>query len=229
VQLLGGFAATGDGRPIVLPAASRRVLALAAMYRAPLPRALAAERLWPHLSTRIAHGSLRTALSRLHATQPALLTITPEQVCLPATVAVDVHHAEALAKRLIAGSVPDVELRESIDRLTLPLLPDYHDDWVLLERNRLQDLFLHALEAHAARLTATGDYAAALNAIHAALAAEPLRESAACTLIAVHLAEGNRARAARCYLEFRERLLAVLGIEPSPEMRALVAALIPAA
>jgi DNA-binding SARP family transcriptional activator len=229
VQLLGGFAATGDGSPIVLPAASRRVLALAAVYRAPLPRTLAAERLWPHLSTRMALGSLRTALSRLNATQPALLAITQEQVCLHDAVTVDIHEVEALAKRLIAGSVPDAGENGSLDRLTLPLLPECHDDWVLLERNRLQDLCLHALEAHAGRLTATGEYAAALDAIHAALAAEPLRESAACTLIAVHLAEGNRARAARCYLEFRERLLAMLGIEPSPEMRALVASLIPSA
>ncbi|MGE3856848.1 MAG: BTAD domain-containing putative transcriptional regulator [Dehalococcoidia bacterium] len=177
----------------------------------------------------MALGSLRTALSRLNAAQPALLTITHEHVCLPDAVSVDVHEVEAFAKHLIAGSTPDADVNETLDRLALPLLPDCHDDWVLLERNRLQDLCLHALEAHAGRLTATGDYAAALGAIHVALAAEPLRESAACTLIAVHLAEGNRARAARCYLEFRERLLAVLGIEPSPEMRALVASLIPAA
>ncbi|MGE3856294.1 MAG: BTAD domain-containing putative transcriptional regulator [Dehalococcoidia bacterium] len=227
VQLLGGFSATGDGGAIALPAASRRVLALAAVYRAPLPRTLAAERLWPHLSTRIAHGSLRTALSRLHAVQPALLAIAPDQVCLTDAVTVDLHEVEALAKRLITGSVPDADAGEPLDRLTLTLLPDCHDDWAILERDRLQDLFLHALEAHAERLTAGGEYAAALDAIHAAIAAEPLRESAACTLLAIHLAEGNRARAARCYLEFRDRLRTVLGIEPSAEMRAMVASLIP--
>jgi len=48
-------------------------------------------------------------------------------------------------------------------------------------------------------------------------------------VIPVNLADGNCARAARCYIEFRERLNAMLGIEPSPEMRALVASLIPSA
>jgi DNA-binding SARP family transcriptional activator len=227
VQLLGGFAATGDAGVIALPAASRRVVALAAMYRAPLPRAFAAERLWPHLPLRSALGSLRTALSRLHAAHPALLTIGPEQVALRPHVTVDVHETEALARRLIEGGATNDDFVASLERLTLPLLPDQHEDWVILERDRLQDLFLHALEAHAGRLSASGDYATALAAIHAALSVDPLRESAASTLLAIHLAEGNRARAARCYLEFRQRLLTMLAIEPSDEMRAMVATIIP--
>ena len=93
------------------------------------------------------------------------------------------------------------------------------------ERDRVQELFLHAIEAHAARLAGRGDFALALTAIYAVLSIDSLRESAARTLIEIHLAEGNRAQAARCYLDFRQRLLTGIGMEPSAELRELVAAL----
>jgi DNA-binding SARP family transcriptional activator len=55
-------------------------------------------------------------------------------------------------------------------------------------------------------------------------AAEPLRESAHRILIRIHLAEGNSAEALAQYHRFRALLHDELGLEPSAEMRALVAA-----
>lgn len=231
LRLLGGFAAAVGSRDLRLPSSGRRVLALTALHRVPVPRALAAERLWPHLPPRSAYGSLRAALSGLHRAHPHLIRSASDQLALCDPVEVDVHATEDLAHRLLEGAeIDDLAIADSaraaFDRLTLPLLPDYVDDWVLLERERLQDLFLHALEAHASRLAADGDFAFALAAIHAALGVDPVRESAASTLVEIHLAEGNVARAARSYLTFRERLRAVIGAEPSAEFQALVAPLI---
>jgi len=223
VRLVGGFAATQDGRDIRLPAASRRLVAATALHGGPIPRHVAAQRLWPHLEPRSALSSLRTALFRLTTSHSALLDTGPGYIALAEHVAVDVHALEAFARRLIDGPVVEVDADESIRRLTMAILPDCDDDWLRLERDRLRDLFLHAIEAHATRLAADGQYARALEAAHAALAADPVRETAAATLIGIHLAEGNRPQAVRTYRDFRTRLRAIIDVEPADELRALVA------
>ena len=56
------------------------------------------------------------------------------------------------------------------------LLPEWYEDWVLVERERFRQLRLHALEAICERFTEEGKYGLALEAGLAAVAAEPLRE-----------------------------------------------------
>ena len=56
----------------------------------------------------------------------------------------------------------------------------------------------------------------------AAVAGEPLRESAHRALITAYLAEGNRSEALRQYRFFRHLLADELGLEPSPLMESLV-------
>lgn len=222
LRLVGGFAATRNGRTIRLPAAGRRLVAATALHTGPIPRHVAAERLWPHLEPRSALSSLRTALFRLSA-GAALLDTGPGYLAIAANVEVDVHALEAFAHRLIDGPVPDADADQSVRHLTMAILPDCDDDWLRLERDRLRDLFLHAIEAHAARLSADGQYPRALEAAHAALAADPVRETAAATLISIQLAEGNRPQAARTYRDFRARLRAIIDVEPADELRALIA------
>jgi DNA-binding SARP family transcriptional activator len=53
--------------------------------------------------------------------------------------------------------------------------------------------------------------------------ADPLRESAQRVLVEAHLAEGNRSEALRLYAEHRDLVRRELGVEPSPELTALVA------
>jgi DNA-binding SARP family transcriptional activator len=102
------------------------------------------------------------------------------------------------------------------------LLPGWYDDWVLLGRERLRQLQLHALELTAQQLTCSGRYAEAIEAAMAAVRLEPLRESATRVLIEVHLAEDNVVEAIR-RLEFFERSLAAeLGVEPSADLVNLV-------
>ena len=55
----------------------------------------------------------------------------------------------------------------------------------------------------------------------AAVAAEPLRESAHRALIAAHLAEGNRSEAMRQFEFYRMLLGKELGLEPSAMMASL--------
>jgi DNA-binding SARP family transcriptional activator len=103
------------------------------------------------------------------------------------------------------------------------LLPDWYDDWVVYERERLRQLRLHALELRCGELSRQGRYAEATDAGLAAVAGDPLRETAQRALIAAYLAEGNPSDALRQYDLYRRTLAETLGLTPSPCMHALVA------
>jgi DNA-binding SARP family transcriptional activator len=81
---------------------------------------------------------------------------------------------------------------------------------------------MHSLEALCVRLTKAGRHALAIDAGLAAVACEPLRESAQRVLIEAHLAEGNVFEAVRQYDSFRALLRESLRIEPSAALRELV-------
>jgi DNA-binding SARP family transcriptional activator len=102
------------------------------------------------------------------------------------------------------------------------LLPGWYDDWVLIARERLRQLRLHALEVLADKLAHVGRYGEALQAAYAAVDTEPLRESAHRAVVRVHLAEGNTAEAVRAYQAFRDMLTDELGVAPSNQMDELL-------
>jgi DNA-binding SARP family transcriptional activator len=73
-------------------------------------------------------------------------------------------------------------------------------------------------------MTTEGRHGEAIEAGLAAIDAEPLRESAHRAVIAVHIAEGNLGEALRQYEVYRSIARCRLGIEPSGELQATVAA-----
>ncbi|MEU0950158.1 bacterial transcriptional activator domain-containing protein [Streptomyces canus] len=95
------------------------------------------------------------------------------------------------------------------------LLPDWDDDWVVLEREWLRQLRLHALDALAERLTQQGLPALALEAALASIRVEPLREEPHRAVVSTHLAEGNLREALRHYEAFCYQLRTELNTEPS--------------
>jgi DNA-binding SARP family transcriptional activator len=106
--------------------------------------------------------------------------------------------------------------------LSADLLPDWTEDWVLMERESYHQLRLRALETLCRRLSAAGRFGQAVQAGVAAVSGEPLRESARSALIEAHLAERNVAAALREYDAFRRLLHDELGLDPSEDLRALV-------
>jgi DNA-binding SARP family transcriptional activator len=138
---------------------------------------------------------------------------------------VDIRESRALAHRLLNPSERDqegVSSDRSIAALSADLLPDWYDDWAIVESESWRQLRLHALDALTDRLIAAGRYADAAGSALASAKAEPLRETAHAGLIRVHLAEGNQAEALAAFERFRELLWAELGLEPSPMLQALV-------
>ena len=110
----------------------------------------------------------------------------------------------------------------AISALSSDLLPDWYEDWVVIEAEDWRQLRLHALEALAEKLTAAERFGDAIEAARAAIQADPLRESAHGTLIRVHLAEGNQSEALDAFASYRALLHKELGLEPTPRLFALV-------
>ncbi len=119
---------------------------------------------------------------------------------------------------MIDGHVSDGHPVLRLPNLAGDLLPGWYDDWVIVERERIRQLRLHALEVLCENLSRSGRHAQAVDAGLSAVAEEPLRESAQRALIAAHLREGNVSEAVRQYDRYRKLLGASLGLEPSFEV-----------
>jgi DNA-binding SARP family transcriptional activator len=222
LTLLGGFELRCGGKDVAVSRSGQRLLALLALQARPLERLWVAGTLWLDTTEERAGASLRSALWRLP--QPhgaAVVQATPTHLRLARDLAVDVHELAGRAKGLDAQAVPDDGALDP-SALSKDLLPDWYEDWVVLERERFRQLRLHALEALCRRLTEAGRFGAAVQAGLAAVAGEPLRESAHRTLIHAHLAEGNPGEAVRQYHLYRRLLAGELAIEPSAAIQGLV-------
>lgn len=221
LQLLSGFALRRGDRELVLQPASERVVAYLALADKAVERGSAAYRLWPDTPEPRAVANLRTALWRIRRLSADLIEATATHVRLHPAVWVDARHGlEELRSRGAAG------LRDGAEGLALQgdLLPDWYDDWLMAERERLRQLRLHALEDTVHQLIDHGQLSAAIDLGLRAVALEPLRESAHRLVIRAHLQEGNRAEAVRQYEACARLLRDELGVEPSPQMTALLAA-----
>jgi DNA-binding SARP family transcriptional activator len=227
LSLLGSFELSCDDEPVPLPLPVQRLLAFLALREHPAQRQYLACMLWLDTSDDRALGSLRSALWSLRRYALGLVESMGRGLRLAPDVAVDLREASALAKRLVDRGTDVEPVEADWTSLLDDVLPDWYDDWVVMERERFRQLRVYALEALCERRLAAGDFAGAAEAALAAVQGEPLRESAHRALIRVYLAEGNRAQAVLHHESFRRLLDDRLGLEPTAEMTVLVSTLIP--
>jgi DNA-binding SARP family transcriptional activator len=227
LSLLEAFELRCDGEPVPLPPNAQRLLAFLALRTRPVLRGHVAGMLWLDAAEGRAIANLRSSLWRLRRPGLHLVDAGTDQLRLAPELRVDFQEGEALARRLLDGT--DGVEGDSLDwaPLAAELLPDWYDDWVLIERERYRQLGLHALEALAEHHLAARRCQPALQAALAAVSGEPLRESAHRILIQVHLAEGNSSEAIRQYRFYCSLIRERLGLGPSAQMRALVSTLTP--
>jgi DNA-binding SARP family transcriptional activator len=223
--LLHGFELRCGGVHVTLTHSAERLLALLALRGRPVRRDWAAGTLWLEASQDRANGCLRTTLWRADPAARALVRATATELSLADGVEVDAREMAASARRALARDAANGDLL-ALEQAG-ELLPDWYDDWVVLERERLRQLRLHALETLCADLTTQGRYAEAVEAGLAAVIGEPLRESAQRALISAYLAEGNPSDALRQYQIFRDRLRRDLALAPSRALQSLVAGIVP--
>ncbi|MFE9690617.1 BTAD domain-containing putative transcriptional regulator [Micromonospora sp. NPDC005806] len=206
-----------------VPDGCKRLLVFLALHRRRVDRRYAAGILWPDGTDDRAAGNLRSALWRLNRAYQDLVRVDRHGLAFGPDVLVDIDLVAEWAKRVISGRLAHSDLRvvptgnEAFD-----LLPGWYDDWVLVERERIRQRVLHAMEAMSRHLVAAGRCAEAVEVALLATSADPLRESAQIVLLEAHLAEGNWVEARRGLDAYRGLLAREFGIEPGTRLRALL-------
>jgi DNA-binding SARP family transcriptional activator len=226
LSLIRGFELRSGGSVVQVAFSAQRLIAFVALQERAVRRPHASGMLWTDASEQRASSSLRSALWRTPSPggRP-LIEASNTHLWLNPAVEVDFREIVSRAVSVLdrADGLQSADnLRGQMRQFGDDLLPDWYEDWVLVERERYRQLRLHALEAMCHRLTDLGRFDLALEAGLAAVACEPLRESAQREVIRVHLTEGNTAEALRQYRSYARLLADEMGARPSPSMEKLM-------
>jgi DNA-binding SARP family transcriptional activator len=220
----GGPYLIKNGQRLEIPDGSKRLLVFVTLNGGRVTRRHAAGTLWPCCDDDRAAGNLRSALWRLRGADIDVLQAHKCMLYLAPELSVDITQLSRWATGVLDGSTDGSDLNTpDLDSEAVNLLPGWYDDWVILERERLRQRLLHAMESLVPRLIADGLFADAVDTALIAVSVEPLRESAQRVLIEAHLAEGNFVEAHRAYAAYDEMLAVELGVQPSHELARLFA------
>ncbi len=246
--LLGPFQATVDGEPARFRSDKVRALLayLALSPDQPHRRETLAALLWPDMPDSVAHNNLRKSLHRLKESlgdggAESLLTIDRQSVQFNDGVArVD---ATLLSRRVAAcESHAHRHLhtcQECLDRLMEAqalyrgeLLAGFavsdsigFEEWLALQRERLQQRVLLALYNLAEAYSERGESASAARFAARQIEIEPWREEAHRQLMRALAADGRRSEALAQFDLCRRALADAFGVEPAPETTSLYEAL----
>lgn len=239
IQLLGPVRVWRDGQEVPLgPPKQRAVLALLASRAGEVVGVdNIVDALWdgdiPQTATNGVHtyvAGLRRALEpgRSRREAGAILTSVSGGYCLrmdPEQVDATLftrRHARARRSRI--GGSPDEAVRWYEEALALWRGDAYSGvpgPFAAVERTRLRDLRLTAVEEWAADMLDAGRHAEAVAELSAAVGEEPLREKLRWLLMLTLYRSGRQAHALAVYTETRQLLNRELGIEPGAELRSL--------
>jgi DNA-binding SARP family transcriptional activator len=153
--------------------------------------------LWPESDESSAIQNLRTAIYEVRSRVPSVLAVQRDEVSIAPDVEVDLSNLRRMSRSL-QGVHPEMA-PWLIERLGGELLPDWYDDWIIIQRERWLQARLHGLDSLAAWLTASGMHALAIDAAISSVMIEPFREGGRRALIGAYLAEGDPVAAAREY------------------------------
>ncbi|MEU0554469.1 BTAD domain-containing putative transcriptional regulator [Dactylosporangium sp. NPDC006015] len=239
IRVLGPVEVQAPGRSPVSPAPSVRAL-LARLAGSP-GRVMSADALTDALwgeelpadaanALQIRVSKLRRVLASAGLDAAVLTTRAPGyQLTLPPE-AVDAHRFDKAVARARTAADQDTALAAYDEALGLwrgPALADVGEtDWVRAERLRLEELRLAALEDRLELLVGTGRHAAVVGELESMVAEHPLRERLHRLLMLALYRAGRQADALAVEQRLRHRLAEELGIDPSPDLRALTEAIL---
>jgi len=230
--LLDGFRLVVDNQPhrgINQPQQQSLLAYLMLHTHTPQLRRHIAFLFWPDSSEARAFANLRRALHKLRSDCPAIavyLVTTNTMISWQrsSTFSLDVLAYEALLAQADATTDPThirALLTQAADWYRGELLPGCYDDWILPERERLNQRYIHLLHQLTDSLAAEGDYATALHYTTKLRNSDPFREQTYRLLMNLYEGCGDRAAALRVYHDCVAMLHRELGVEPSPETQAI--------
>ncbi len=217
LQLLGEFTLLADDGEVLAVNTHRlqSFLAYLALHRdTPQPRQRLAFLFWPDSPEPQARANLRNLLHQLRQVLPRageLLSTTADTVAwqpgLP--IILDVTEFEAA---LACGA-----FQQAVELYRGDLLLDCYDDWVISERDRLQQLYLDALEQLIQQLEAAQHYRSAIEYAHRLLRIDPLHETTYRRLMRLYALSDDRIGIMRTYDACTAVLKRELDVRPGPE------------
>lgn len=131
-----------------------------------------------------------------------------------------IHEAETALKRADPrGAYGPSAVAHHIARR--PFFPGDASTWTETRRAKLQSILIRALECRAEVYTWNNEHALAFEAARDVVTLEPFRETGYQLLMRAHAAAGNAAEALRAYERCRQLLADELGVDPSPQTKAV--------
>ncbi len=214
---------------------------LVLFQRVPHTRHVLAGLLWGNCTELNARHSLSTAIWRLRqwlsdlpVKPSAYLSIEDKQIVFktPSASWLDVAEFEERIRsaRQAGAASPNSAsaLHRAVELYRGELLEGCYADWCLAERNRLHELYLHALLQLMVHCSAKRDYPQAITFGQRILDDDPLREEIHREVIKLFVLNHQPVEALRQYQRCQTALREELGIEPMPETQALFQQLISA-
>jgi DNA-binding SARP family transcriptional activator len=138
---------------------------------------------------------VEAAASAIHDAEAALRKGNPREAYGPSAVA---HH---IARR--------------------PFLAGEQGAWIETQRERLRDILLRALEVRTEVYLWNSEHSLALRTAKDLIALAPFRESGHRLVMRAHTAVGNTAEALQAYERCRKMIARELGVDPSPQTKAV--------
>ncbi len=231
IQLFGCFAARSDERHVerFVTAKARALLAYLALHRSRSnPREELVEILWPaedfsqyRVKLNYALWALRRVLEPPGVVAGSILVCDRYTVRLSEErVTTDVAEFYSSIKRATTEEDKGRRLEllaRAVELRKAELLPGFYDDWVVTERQLLDDMYLGALQQLAVLCRETSKPHRAIEYAQRILAEDALSESAHLDLIRLYLEIGQPGLAQRQLTEMQRVLREELGADLPPE------------
>lgn len=232
VTLLGGFSLTIDDQlqTVINQPQQQSLLAYLILHtHTPQLRRQIAFLFWHDSSEVRAYANLRRALHKLRIDCPTIdyflvstaITLSWQR---PTEFTLDVLTYESLLKE--AAATTDRAhicclFKQAVSWYRGELLPGCYDEWLLTERERLNQQQLHLLHQLTDLLATEGNYTAAIKNATELRSRDPFREQSYRLLMTLHEASGDRAAALRTYHDCVAMLERELGVGPGSETQAI--------
>lgn len=231
-QLLGGISIRHHDQEVEALRSERLILFLTYLFLnsdTPVSRKQLAFLFWPDSTDQQARTNLRNLLHHLRRALPEIdsfLEVDNQFLRwkVESSFQLDVDQfKEALASAQTAQGDADSihHLRTAVSRYHGELLPGFYQNWILLQREELQQAFLNALNQLVNLLEDARQYEEAVEIANRLIRSDPLSESAYQRAMRLHALNNDRAGAMQVYHTCSTVLMRELGIEPSTEIKSL--------
>ena len=225
VRLLGQFDIRMDGKRVTIPSRAGQSLLAYLMLTVGTThrREKLAGILWPDTTDENARKNLRQELWRI---RKAISTGQPaeQEYLLADEITLTFNRDSEYWLDISQIERPDLDLQSLIVNLSLyqgELLPGFYDEWVALERERIQAIFESRMEQLLEQLIAAERWIAVQEWGERWLTLSGVREPAYRALMLASGVRGDMAKVTSLYQRCTAELLENIGVEPSAETRGL--------